>query len=485
VAVAVQKIPSVLSWRLMRQVTGRLSWGLGDQVMSTLTNFLLTTFVARTLGATQFGAFSLAYVTYGFAINVSRGLSTEPLLIRFSGTDLPAWRRATAGCSGTALLVGLATGACALVAGALIGGTTGLAFLALGLTLPGLILQDSWRYAFFAVGRGHHAFINDTIWAVIQIPALVFLKITGHASVFWFVLAWGGAACVGAAAGSLQSRVLPNLARAMEWLVRHRDLGPRYVAENTGPNAADMVRGYGVSNIIGLAAVGDIQAASVPMGPFRVIFLGVSLIIIPEAARVLRRSPRHLPLLCAAVSTGLTLLVMGWGALLLVAMPHGLGHLLLGGLWQPAYPLMVPTILTFMAMCAGAGSFVGMHAVGAARRSMRAVILTTVLVVVGALTGAATAGARGSLFYLAAASWLGVLLSWWQLRQALHEFETTSVPRWLWPRSAGRHHGSHGTYSHRQHRTGQGTPPGYRAIRGNAGAHRSGHRAADPTPGEP
>jgi hypothetical protein len=99
------------------------------------------------------------------------------------------------------LFVGLATGACALAAGALIGGTTGLAFLALGLTLPGLILQDSWRYAFFAVGRGRHAFINDTIWAVLQIPALVFLKINPRAGVpednrprerVLVCLAWGG-----------------------------------------------------------------------------------------------------------------------------------------------------------------------------------------------------------------------------------------------------------------------------------------------------
>ncbi len=105
--------------------------------MSTLTNFLLGIYVARTLGAAEFGAFSLAYMAYGFVINASRGLSTEPLLIRFSGTDLPTWRRAAAGSTGTALVVGLVAGPCALVAGLLLGGATGLGFLALGLTLPG------------------------------------------------------------------------------------------------------------------------------------------------------------------------------------------------------------------------------------------------------------------------------------------------------------------------------------------------------------
>ena len=99
------------------RLSGRITWGLADQAMSSLTNFLLSIFVARTLGATQFGAFSLAYVTYGFAINASRGLSIEPLLIRFSGTDPLTWRRATARSTGTALLVGLVTGACAFAAG--------------------------------------------------------------------------------------------------------------------------------------------------------------------------------------------------------------------------------------------------------------------------------------------------------------------------------------------------------------------------------
>jgi O-antigen/teichoic acid export membrane protein len=437
-AVAAQGAPP-LTWRVIRQVSGRLSWGVGDQVLSTLTNFLLTTFVARTLGATEFGAFSLAYVTYGLAINTSRGVSIEPLLIRFSGTDIPTWRRAAAGATGTALVVGLAGGVCAIAAGALIGGTTGLAFLALGITLPGLLLQDSWRYAFFAVGRGHHAFINDAVWAAVQVPALLFLKISGHANVFWFVFAWGGAAVVAAVAGSLQSRVLPSLASATRWLRRHRDLGPRYVVENTGSNVADMARSYGVSGILNLAAVGDVQAASVPMGPFRIVFLGVGMITIPEAARILRRSPRHLSLFCAVVSAGLTLLALAWAIILLVTMPLGLGHLLLGGLWQPAYPLVLPASLSIMAMCAATGPSIGMHALGASRRSMRSAVASTVIVVICALVGAELGGTEGTLRYAAAAAWLGVVISWLQLRRALHESSSAPVPGWMWPRAAGRH----------------------------------------------
>jgi O-antigen/teichoic acid export membrane protein len=440
VAVAARRVPVALPFRQVRQVGRRLTWGIADQAMCNLTNFLLSIYIARTLGAAQFGAFSLAYVTYGFAINASRGLSIEPLLIRFSGTKPEIWRRAAAGCSGTALLVGIVSGVLALGVGALVGGTTGLAFLGLGITLPGLLLQDSWRYSFFAQARGRDAFINDTAWAVIQIPLMVLLKISGHANVFWFVVAWGTGAAVGAVLGSVQARVIPNLVRAREWLIAHRDLGPRYLAENTGQNAASSLQSYGVTYILGLAAVGYIQAANVLMGPFRVIFFGMGMITIPEATGLLRRSPRKMPIFCLALSVGLTLLAVVWGAVLLIAMPRGLGHLLLGGIWRPTYPLVLPATLAIMASCASTGAGVGLHALGAARRSLRATLLTSLIIVACALVGALTGGTLGTMRYAAAGTFLGALVSWWQLRQALHETPRVGVPTWLLPRQAGRHH---------------------------------------------
>ena len=73
-------------------------------------------------------------------------------------------------------------------------------------------MQDSWRYAFFALGRGSQAFLNDMVWASVLLPALVFLRVTGQTNVFWFVFAWGAAAAVAAAVGPLQARVVPRLA---------------------------------------------------------------------------------------------------------------------------------------------------------------------------------------------------------------------------------------------------------------------------------
>jgi len=407
--------------RIKGQAVRRLGWGVADQAVSSLTNFAVSIYVARTLGAVQFGAFGLAYVTYGFALNASRGLSTDPLMVRFSGKDLSTWRRAVATCTGTAVLVGLAAGVCVLSAAALLKGTAGAAFLALGLTLPGLMLQDSWRYSFFALGRGSQAFLNDTVWAVALLPALALLRVTGHASVFWFVTAWGAAAAVAAAVGPLQARVVPKLSGAWEWVSQHRDLGPRYLFEGTSNSASIQLRSYGISLILSLAALGYVQAATTLMGPITILFLGMSLVLLPEAARVLQRSPRRLWPFCMLVSGGLTAAALAWGVVLLVVVPRGFGDWLLGPIWRPAYPLVLPQMLFVMGQAAAGGAGIGLHALGAARRSLNLAIFGAILMVACSLAGAVAAGAIGTIVGAAISAWIGALVGWWQLRVALRE----------------------------------------------------------------
>ena len=430
-----------LAWRLIKRAYQRLGWGVADQAVSSLSNFAVNIYIARTLGAVQYGAFALAYVTYGFALNASRGLATAPLLVRFSGTDIPTWRRAITKCTGTATTVGLTTGAIILAAAALLSGTVRLAFLALGLIMPALALQDSWRFSFFALGRGSQAFLNDTVWTVALIPALVLLRATGHANVFWFIFAWGAAAAVAAAIGPMQARTVPRPSGVWEWVSRHRDLGPRFLVEGTVNSAGSQLRNYGVGFILGLAAVGYVQAVTTLMGPFMVIFFGMGLVTLPEAARILRRSPQHLAPFCLLISGGLSILALAWGIFLLVAVPRGLGHLMLGNLWKPTYPLVSPATISVLGGCCSTGTGTGLHALGAARRSLNAMVIETTLCVVLSLAGTVVDGPVGTMSGFAAGLWIGALVYWRQLRAALRESGgrpslAVSQP----PRSSGRHH---------------------------------------------
>ena len=410
---------------ILRQLRGhasrRLGWGLADQVMSSLTNFAVSIYVVHALGAVQFGAFSLAYVTYGFALNASRGLATDPLMVRFSGTDLPTWRRAVTDCTGTATIVGLIAGACALAAATVLSGPAGAAFLALGLTLPGLLLQDSWRFSFFALGRGSQAFINDSIWVLTLLPALAVLHALGHADVFWVVFAWGATAAIGAAVGPLQARVIPRPAGVWRWVSQHRDLGPRYLAEGTAQSAAFQLRAYSVGIALGLAALGSVQAAATLFGPINILFFGMALVAIPEAARILRRSPRHLPLFCALLTGGLSAAGLVWGIVLLIAVPRGLGHWLLGPIWQSTYPLVLPQMFFVVGQSMGSGPSTGLHALGASRRSLRLTLFMAVLYVTFSLVGAFSAGTAGAVWGAAVAMWIAAVYGWWQLHAAQKE----------------------------------------------------------------
>ena len=91
-------------------------------------------------------------------------------------------------------------------------------------------------------------------------PALVLLKSSGHATCSGS--SWHGARRrVAAAVGPLQARVVPRLPRSGDWVSRHRDLGPRYLAEGTANSASSQLRNYGLGRHPRPGGVGYVQAA--------------------------------------------------------------------------------------------------------------------------------------------------------------------------------------------------------------------------------
>ncbi|MBN0048891.1 hypothetical protein JS756_33370 [Streptomyces actuosus] len=401
-----------------RAVVGRLSWGLADQAASSMTNFAVGIYVARSLGLAAFGVFSLAWVTYGVVLSVSRGLATDPLVVRFSGVSDASWRGAVARSSGTALGVGAAIGAACLVAGAALGGGVGAAFACLGVMLPGLLLQDAWRYSFFAAGTGRKAFVNDLVWGVALVPAMVVAARVG--SVPAFVLAWGASAAVAAVYGCFQSGIRPRTTGAGEWLRAHRDLGSRYLVENVSTSGAGQLRAYGLGAIVGVGAVGAVRGAELLLGPFLAVLMGLSLVTVAEAARVLRRAPHRLGPFCLLLGGGQAVAALLWGAALLL-MPDHAGELVLGDVWHSASQLIVPATLGVAGAGLGTGAAAGLRALAAARRSLRSQLFASACYVVGGLGGAVVAGTVGSAWGVAAATVSGSAVWWLQLRSALRE----------------------------------------------------------------
>lgn len=408
-------------------VAGRLGWGVADQAVSSVANFALGIVVARSLGAEGFGAFSLAYLTYAFVLSASRGVATDPLVVRFSGGDRAAWRRAVAAASATGASVGLVAGVGCIVAGWLHGNAVGHAFIALGILLPALMLQDTWRFAFFAAGRPASALVNDLVWTVLLLVALVMLPVLGYENVVDFVLAFGGTAALAAAFGLVQTRIRPRPRAVLGWVHEHRALGGRYFGENVSIGAAGQVRFLALGGLAGLVAVGEVRAAEILMGPFMVLLMGISQVAVPEAAVVLRRSPYLLSRFCLALGASLSTVAALWGLSVLVLLPDSWGVALIGDLWDPGESLLPIVMLGLVVTGLVVGAQAGLRALGASRRSLRAQLANAGLYAVAGTVGAFIDGARGSCWGVVVAVSIGALAWWWQLLRALDEHLADTV----------------------------------------------------------
>ena len=399
----------------------RVGWGVADQGVSSLANFVLGIVVARELGPTGFGAFALAFATFAFVISAARGPSTDPLMVRHSGPVSAAWRRAVGAASGTSVVFGTVTGVSCVAVGLALPANVGLGFVGLGMWLPGILLQDSYRFAFFSCGQAHRAFVNDLAWGAIQVIGVLALVSRDLLSPFSAMFVFGLTGTLAGGLGWWQSKVAPDPRRFRVWLVENKALGGRYLIENVALGGARQLRLVAVGLIAGLSAVGYIRAAEMLVGPFFILLAGVSQVSVPEAQQVLASRRHSLTRFCAGLAAIQAVVVGVWGAVALMVLPMGLGHRVLDQLWGPVQDLLVPTLLTLMLLCVQNSWQSGLRALGAARRSLAAQLASGGLVLVLGVLGAYMGGALGSTWGLVAATLLGLLMWFWQLRLAMQE----------------------------------------------------------------
>jgi O-antigen/teichoic acid export membrane protein len=256
---------------------------------------------------------------------------------------------------------------------------------------------------------------------VLLVLALVVMHNQGEGSAVRCLLAFGGTATLAAILGGVQARTFPRPLRARQWLVDHSSLSVRYLAENVSISGASQIRSFVVGGVVSLAAVGQVRAAEMLMGPFLVILMGMSQVAVPEASHILRTAPERLGRFCLMFGTLQSTAAAAWGGMMLLLLPHGLGDALLGSLWQPVSVLLPAVIL---GMCFGGfevGAAAGVRALGAARRSLRAQLSFSALYLLGGAVGAVVAGAQGTCVGVAIATGLGAVVWWYQLQRARAE----------------------------------------------------------------
>ena len=178
---------------------------------------------------------------------------------------------------------------------------------------------------------------------------------------------------------------------------------------------------YGLGAFAGVAAVGTVRGAEMMLGPFFIVLSGVGLVAVPEAARVLRRSVRALPIFCLALGGAQFVAALAWGLVLLVALPDAWGHALLGEVWLTSSALLLPATLSVANAGFNTGAAAGLRALGVARRSLRAQLCASAFYLVGGVAGGVIGGARGSAWGAACATFCAAFVWWFTLRIGVRE----------------------------------------------------------------
>lgn len=316
-----------------------------DQAASSATNILVLVLAARLSSASGFADFSMVYVAFSVLLGLNMAYVGQSVVLE-KGERLGAVCRSAVGFTGVA---SAAAGALLVLVGLALPGPAGRAFLALGLVLPLVLLQDGLRYCFSALRVPERALAADALRLVCVLAALA-VQPQG-ASAGRLVLVWGLSALPALALGLWLLRPYVRGVRAdLRPYVRRGHLGQRFVVEFAVGNGSSQLAVLGLGVFATPLAVGALRGATTLFGPLNVLFNSANAFGPPVVGRA--SGKRGVVRLTALMGGALALLGAGWGAVL-YALPDRVGRRLLGDTWEAAAALLPATGAQYAVMGLG------------------------------------------------------------------------------------------------------------------------------------
>ncbi len=400
---------------------GRLSLGVVDQFVSSGSNFAATMFAARMLPVADFGALSVAVVSFMFAVNLARALCSEALLVR-PGTTAVEQRERTALATGSAVLVGLVAGAVFAFAALLTSGSTSWCLLVFAVMMPFLLVQDTLRFAAFARADPASALLSDSMWAVGQIACFTVIAVFLTASSPLILLGWTVPGAVAGAVHLWRYQVVPSVITPMQWITDNRDLSVAYAIDFLGNQGAGQLGIYVLAGIAGVTAVAAVRGSQTLFGMLNVLYSGTLSVLVPEGRRLVERSMAALTRMTVMASLVFfaVAVVVTWLSML---MPDSFGEALLGSTWAPTKELLLPAGLAIAGSGLLAGLRAGIRAMAGAAEILRARVFTIPGVIGFPVVGAVFAGALGASIGIAASVWWNIVWYVRAYRQAGARYE--------------------------------------------------------------
>ncbi|MFD6886155.1 hypothetical protein [Streptomyces sp. NPDC059957] len=378
-----------------------------DQAASSATNILVLVLAARLSSAAGFADFSMVYVTFTVLLGLNMAYVGQTLVLEKDQDALAAACRSGLAFTGA---VSAAVGAVLALLGLLLPGATGRAFLALGLVLPLVLLQDGLRYCFSALRVPGRALAADALRLACVVSALL-LQPEG-ASAGRLVLVWGLSALPALALGLWLLRPSVRGAAAdLRPYLRRGYLGQRFVVEFAVGNGSSQLAVLGLGVFASPLAVGALRGATTLFGPLNVLFNSANSFGPPVVGRA--SGKRGVVRLTALMGGALAVTGAAWGAVL-YALPERVGRELLGDTWQAAAALLPATGAQYAVMGLGTCALLTLRVLNP-KATLSLQVVFSLLSVGLLLGGYAVWGVAGAAWGLAlgsaakaAAGWLRV-----------------------------------------------------------------------------
>ncbi|MBZ9598208.1 MULTISPECIES: MATE family efflux transporter [Streptomyces] len=377
-----------------------------DQAASSATNILVLVLAARLSSASAFADFSMVYVAFSVLLGLNMAYVGQSLVLE-KGEGLAGACRSAAGFTAAA---SAAAGALLAAVGLMLPGATGRAFLALGLVLPLVLLQDGLRYCFSALRAPERALAADALRLVCVVAALA-LQPEG-ASAGRLVLAWGLSALPALGLGLWLLRPYVRGSRTdLRPYLRRGHLGQRFVVEFAVGNGSSQLAVLGLGVFATPLAVGALRGATTLFGPLNVLFNSANAFGPPVLGRLGGRRAT----VRATAALGLVLAAVGAGwATALYLLPDRLGRELLGDTWASASALLPATGAQYAVMGLGTCALLTLRVL-APKATLSLQVVFSLLSVGLLLGGYAVWGVAGAAWALAAGSALKALAAWWRV----------------------------------------------------------------------
>lgn len=266
----------MIGFHRLRRHARPVAWATLDQVLSSLSNAIISVAVARRGGAGTLGSYSVTFATYLVVLGFERALFTEPLLV-VPNNETTTDRAEKSTLSMTTAYLVLCAGAVGLAGWAL--HRTELIVLAAALPLLGL--QDFGRYLAFRRRAPLLAVTLDGIWVLAAGLAFIIWPLTSATRA---VVAWG----MGGALGALPVLIFSKPTRLgpafRSWKRESSHLGISLAGEGVAYTLGSQAFVFLTAAVLGASDLGRIRAAQMLLAPISLAVPAIALFAMPRLA---------------------------------------------------------------------------------------------------------------------------------------------------------------------------------------------------------